>query len=258
MKGRTALVTGAARGIGAATALRLAADGYRVVCVDVCSDDPRLDYPLASFDDLAEVVEGCGPEAEGIVADVADREGLVEAIADLGALDAVVCAAGAVLGHEPLWQVPEEAWQAMVEINLDGVFHTVVATVPLLLARPDPRCGRFVVVASAAGARGLPAMGAYAASKHGVLGLVRSLAADLADAGVTANAVSPGSTRTAALEASAGVYRLGSSDEFAVHHLIGRLLEPAEVAEAIVWLCSPASSGVTGTVVAVDGGMTAT
>lgn len=251
-------MTGAARGIGAATARLLAADGYEVHCLDVCADDPRLAYPMADLDDLAEVVEECGPDAEGIVADVRDRQALAEIASDIGPLDVVVCAAGAVWGGRPIWEVPEDGWRAMMEVNLEGVFHTAAAAVPLLLARPRPRSGRFVAVASAAGAKGLPAMGSYAAAKHGVVGLVRSLAADLVDLDVTANAVSPGSTDTAALLASAGVYDLDSPEEFAEHHLIGRLLEPAEIAEAIVWLCSPASSGVTGTVLAVDGGMTAT
>lgn len=257
MERRTALVTGAARGIGAATARRLAADGYRVWCLDVCQDDPRLEYPMAGFEDLSAVVEECGPDAEGIVADVTDREGLLGVCSELGALDAVVCAAGAVWGGRPMWEVPESAWRAMLELNLDGVFHTAVATVPSLLARREPRHGRFVAVASAAGARGLPAMGAYSAAKHAVVGLVRSLAADLADTGVTANAVAPGSTDTAALEASAAVYDLEVPGEFAVHHTIGRLLSAEEIAEAVVWLCSPSSSAITGSVLAADGGMTA-
>jgi SDR family mycofactocin-dependent oxidoreductase len=212
---------------------------------------------LASFDDLAEVVRDCGPDAEGIVADVTDRDALVGVCADAGALDAVVCAAGAVWGGKPLWEVPETAWRAMVEINLDGAFHTAVATVPLLLARPEPRVGRFVAIASAAGSRGLPMMGAYSAAKHGVIGLVRSLAADLSDSGITANAVAPGSTDTAALEASAAAYDLATPGEFAVHHTIGRLLGAEEIAEVVAWLCSPSSSAVTGSVLAADGGMTA-
>lgn len=257
MERRSALVTGAARGIGAATARQLASEGYKLWCLDSCSPDARLDYPMATFDDLAEVVDGCGPDAEGIVADVTDRDAMVGVCAEIGALDAVVCAAGAVWGGMPLWEVPEPAWKSMVEVNLDGVFHTAVATMPLLLARSEPRSGRFVAVASAAGARGLPAMGAYSAAKHAVVGLVRSLAADLSDTGITANAVAPGSTDTAALEASAAVYDLAVPGEFAVHHTIGRLLAPEEIAEAITWLCSPSSSAVTGSVLAADGGMTA-
>jgi NAD(P)-dependent dehydrogenase (short-subunit alcohol dehydrogenase family) len=101
-------------------------------------------------------------------------------------------------------------------------------------------------------------MGAYSAAKHGVVGLIRSLSADLVDTGVTANAVAPGSTTTAVLDASAVVYGLEAPTDFAVHHTSQRLLDPREVAAAIAWLCSEEASGVTGSVLSVDGGMTAT
>jgi NAD(P)-dependent dehydrogenase (short-subunit alcohol dehydrogenase family) len=99
-------------------------------------------------------------------------------------------------------------------------------------------------------------LAAYSAAKHAVVGLIRGVAMDLAPYGVTANAVSPGSTRTAILEASAKVYGLESIESFAAQQPIGRLLEPSEIASSIVWLCSAASSAITGADVAVDGGMT--
>jgi NAD(P)-dependent dehydrogenase (short-subunit alcohol dehydrogenase family) len=145
----------------------------------------------------------------------------------------------------------------LIAVNLTGVWRLARAAVPELLRRPAPRRGRFVAVASAAGSVGLPRLAAYAAAKHGVLGLVRSLAAELGPEGVTANAVAPGSTRTAALDASAAVYGLPDVEEFRTHHLQDRLLEPAEIAAAIGFLLSEAASGITGAVLPVDAGMTA-
>lgn len=254
MTRRLALVTGAARGIGAATAEALAKKGDRVICLDICGDDPNLDYALASFEDLAAVVSACGDDAEGVVGDVRDLSTLA-GLLDGYEFDTVVCAAGVVWGGTELWDTPEDVWRQMMAVNLDGVFHTAAVTMPGLIQSDHP--GRFVAVASAASSKGLPLMGAYSAAKHGVVGLIRSLSADLADTGVTANAVAPGSTSTAVLDASAAVYGLSDSADFAVHHSSQRLLEPSEVAAAIVWLCSEEASGVTGSVLSVDGGMTA-
>jgi SDR family mycofactocin-dependent oxidoreductase len=258
MTSRVVLVTGAARGIGAAVARQMADDGARIVAVDRCNDDNELEYPLASREQLEEVVSSCGNGSTAVVADVADRRGLATALDGSGPFDAVVCAAGVVWGGPPLWETPEPVWESLVGANVTGVLNVAAVTIPEMLAVPAPRSGRFVAIASAAGSRGLPSMGAYSASKHAVVGLVRSMAADLADSGVTANAVSPGSVDTDILEASARVYGLGSPVEFARHHLLGRLLDPAEVASAVAWLCSPGSSGMTGATLSVDAGMTAT
>jgi SDR family mycofactocin-dependent oxidoreductase len=258
-----ALITGGARGVGAATGRALADAGWRVVLVDRCSDDRAVPYPLASRADLDAAVAACGAGAVGLVADVRDQDGLElcvgRVLADCGRLDAAVAAAGVVLGGPTAWESDDALWDATLDVNLTGVWRLARAAVPALVetaAAGDP--ARFVAVASAAGLTGLPRLAAYTAAKHGVVGLVRAMAVELGPQGVTANAVCPGSTRTAMLEASAAVYDLASVEEFAAHQALGRLLEPEEVAAAIAWLCSPAASGVTGAALAVDGGMTAT
>lgn len=258
---RTALVTGAARGIGAAVVDRLAADGWQVVAVDVCADVPGAGYPLGTEEQL-KALAGRRPGAVlPVVADVRDPGALERAVRlaheEFGALDAAVAAAAVMAGGRPLWETTDDEWDVLFETGVRGVARLARATVPALLARPAPRSGRFVAVASAAAHRGLWHLAGYNAAKHAVVGLVRGLAADLRGTGVTATAVSPGSTRTAMLDASADLYGLADPEEFARHQLVDRLLEPQEVAAAICWLCGEQSSAVTGTVVHADGGFTA-
>jgi SDR family mycofactocin-dependent oxidoreductase len=260
-----AVVTGAARGIGAATALRLARSGWALLLVDLCADDPVLSYGLSTSADLERSASACreqgAPAVTTAVADVRDRREIEAALAlgahDLGGLDAAIAVAGAIAGGIPAWETSEAVWHDMLAVNLTGVWHLMAAAVPLILERPRPRHGRLVAVASAGALVGLPKLAAYVAAKHGVVGLMRSLAAELGGQGVTANAVCPGSTDTAMIGPSASFYGLDNPAELAVHHLDQRLLQPAEIAEAIGWLCSPAASGVTGAVFPVDAGMTA-
>jgi SDR family mycofactocin-dependent oxidoreductase len=259
---RVAIITGAARGIGAATAVRLASAGWRLVLVDRGKDDSALDYSLATEDDLRATCARCGGDehAVGVVADVRDQAALDLAVAGaverFGGLDAAVAVAGAIAGGKPAWTTSDETWSAMLTINLEGVWRLAHAAVPALLARPRPRQGRFVAVASAGGMRGLPLLAAYSAAKHGVIGFVRSLAAELGPEGITANAVSPGSTSTAMLDASAAVYGIDPQD-FAAHHQLARLVAPDEVAALVAWVCGLESAAVTGAVLPVDAGMTA-
>jgi SDR family mycofactocin-dependent oxidoreductase len=258
-----AVVTGAARGIGAATAARLAAAGWRLVLVDRCADLDGIDYPLARPEDLEATAVRCGgPDwAVPLVADVRDADALGEAVRTaterFGGLDAAVAAAGCIAGGPPVWETDDAVWEQLVSVNLEGVWRLAGAAVPALLRRPEPRRGRVVAVASAGGLVGLPGLAAYCAAKAGVIGLVRALAAELGPHGVTANCVAPGSTATAMLDASAAVYGLEGPAAFAQHHMLPRLLTPDEPAALIAWLCGPDSSGVTGAVLPVDAGMTA-
>ena len=261
---KAAVVTGAGRGIGAATVLALAGAGWSVLAVDAAADDPALPYPMATPAELSGVVrqanESAGAGRVGpFIADVRDPEAVAAAVAEAerrwGGLDAAIAAAGVIAGGAPLWEVPLAQQQAVLDVDLGGVLSLARAAVPALLRRPAPRSGRFLAVASAAATRGLPMLAAYCAAKAGVTGLIRALAAELADSGVTANAVSPGSTATPILDESARLYRLPGAQAFASQQPAGRLLDPAEVAAVLAFLASPASSGMTGAIVPVDGGL---
>jgi SDR family mycofactocin-dependent oxidoreductase len=257
---RVAVVTGAARGIGAATVDRLVAGDWRVVAVDVCADDPALDYALSTPEDLEGLGARHGDKVCTMVGDVRSRADMDQAVRaaveEFGQLDAVVAVAGVVQGGAPLWETGDDQWNVQFEVNVSGVRHLAAAAVPVLLQAPLPRQGRVVAVASAAGLLGLRRLSGYSASKHAVIGLVKALAADLAGTGITANAVCPGSTRTRILDASAAVYGLASAEAFAAQQLVERLLEPDEPAALIAWLCGLESSGVTGAALSVDGGLT--
>ena len=253
---RVALVTGAARGIGAATVRRLAGSGWSVVATDVCADDPALPYPMATRDELEEL-RSLG-EVTTVVADVRDVDALGAAVQvsveNYGGLDAALAIAGVVAGGGAHWQTDRDAERVVLEVDLVGVLNLARVAVPAMLQRPEPRSGRFVAVASAAATRGLGGLAAYCAAKAGVTGFVRALATDLGGSGVTANCVSPGSTLTPALEASARLYDI-EVEEFTKQQPISRLLDADEIAAAIAWVAGPDSSGMTGSVMNVDGGL---
>jgi SDR family mycofactocin-dependent oxidoreductase len=258
---RVAIVTGAARGIGAATVDALAAEGWAIVAVDVCADDPRLPYPLATEAELREVVARAGDASRVVplVADACDPAAMA-GVVDLaeerfGGLDAMIAVAGVIAGGAPLWEMPVEQQEAVLDVNLYAVLVAARTGIPALLRRPEPRHGRFLAVTSAAGTRGLPLLSAYCAAKAGVAGLVRGLAAELRGTGVTANAVSPGSTATAILDESARLYGLESAEAFSTQQPLERLIDPQEVASALAWLARPGTDAVTGATIPVDGGL---
>ncbi|MGH3438068.1 MAG: mycofactocin-coupled SDR family oxidoreductase [Sciscionella sp.] len=258
MSGRVALVTGAARGIGAATVRQLARDGWRVVAVDLCADDPAVGYPLGKREELAALAAHWPATVRDVVADVRDADALRAAVGiavtEFGGLDAAVAAAAVIAGGKPLWETTDAEWEALFGAGVRGVANLARAAVPQLLARERPRSGRFVALASAAAHQGLWHLAGYNAAKHAVVGLIKGLAADLRGTGVTATAVSPGSTRTAMLDASGALYDLADVEDFSGHQLVDRLLEPEEVAAAVCWLCGEHASAVTGSVLHADGG----
>jgi len=258
---RVALVTGAARGIGAATVAVLCSQGYRVIAVDIANgkehDFDGVHYPMADPEDLDDLAIRFPGQVSTIRADVRDREALriavVSAVDEYGHLDAVVAAAAVIAGGSPAWETDADVWSTLWEVDVLGVVNTAAATVPHLLDSPSGT-GRFVAIASAAAHQGLYSLSAYCAAKYAVVGFTKGLAADLAGTGVTACAVSPGSTDTPMLAATCEIYGLDGPDELASHSLIRRLLEPHEVAEVIVGCCAPPAAALNGSVIQADGG----
>jgi SDR family mycofactocin-dependent oxidoreductase len=261
MSERVALVTGAAGGIGSRVVDALVADGCRVLALDLAvgegHDLPGIDHPLAAPEALEALAGRHGDAVLTHLGDVRDPAVATEAVARCvetwGRLDVVVAAAAVIAGGAPLWETPTEELDTQWDVGAKGVWHVARAAVPALLANPDPGGCRFVAVASAAGGRGLYALSAYTMVKHAVVGLVRGLAADLVGTGVTAVAVSPGATDTPMLRATADLYGVTPAD-LAAHQLLREALDPAEVAAAVRFCCSPAGRVLNGSVVAADGG----
>jgi NAD(P)-dependent dehydrogenase (short-subunit alcohol dehydrogenase family) len=243
------LVTGAGRGIGATVAVRLANEGH------------RLALTARSRDELERVAAGLPDGTDVLVLpddlmDPAAPARLVKAVDEAwGGVDVLVCNAGAGVSA-PLAKTSDEDWQRMLDLNLTAPFRLLREAVPGMV---DRGWGRVVVVASVAAKVGEPYIAAYVASKHGVLGLVRAAAAELARTGVTVNAVCPGYVDTPMTDATVrGIVELtGRSEEEARRILerkqpTGRLVTTEEVAEA-VWACV-ANPGITGQGINVDGG----
>lgn len=259
--GRVALVTGAARGIGAATVDQLCKDGYRVIAVDIADSSTTPEgvaYPLATAHDLDAVAARHPDAVVPVIADVRDLDALHAAaslaVERFGRLDTAVAAAAVIIGGKPLWETPTAHLQTLLDVDVIGVWNTAAATIPHMLNGPDPHGCRFVAVASAAGTHGLFRLAGYNVAKHAVIGLVRGLAADLVGTGVTAVAVSPGSTDTQMLQATADIYGLQTADSFIASSPLRRILKPEELAETISFCCSRTGAVLNGSVVSASGG----
>ncbi len=247
LAGRAGVVTGAASGIGRATALALVAAGADVLVVD-------LDE--AGGEETVRLAEGSG-SASLFAADVADPESargfVAAALERFGRLDFAHNNAGVVFAGAPIHEVSDADWQRMIDVDLTGVFNCMRAEIPPMLAAGG---GSIVNTASGVGVVGLPGQGPYVAAKHGVVGLTRVAALDYAGQGIRVNAVCPGSIETPLFdEAAAADPELRGLVE--AGHPIGRLGRSEEIADTVVWLVSDASSFVTGQPILVDGGYTA-
>ena len=233
LAGKVALVTGGASGIGAATVTQLRAQGVTVIAADITAGDGVITLDVTDPDAVDRLVDTI--------------------LADHGRLDLAANVAGTPGVYAEVVDSSDDQWRHTMAVNLDGVLHCLRAE---LRAMRGSGGGAIVNVASSAGRMGVPGLAAYSASKHGVIGLTKSAALEVARQGIRVNAVLPGSIRTPMLRGFAG------GDEEALEKMgrrapMGRLGEPDEIAAAIVWLLSDAASFVTGNCLAPDGGVAA-
>ena len=247
--GRHVLITGAARGIGAAIARTLAAEGA------------TLSLLGRQRDTLEALRESLSGEHGIVVADVADAVSVQAAFAQAreraGPLSVLINNAGQA-HSAPFVKTSDELWQRMLAVNLTGAFHCTQAALPDML---DVGWGRIVNIASTAGQKGYPYVSAYVASKHGLIGLTRALALEVARKDVTVNAVCPGYTETDILRESVAnvVLKTGRSaeeamSEFASGNPQRRIVRPEEVADAVRWLCGEGAAAINGQSISVSGG----
>jgi len=248
MTGKVALVTGASSGIGRASALAFAREGAKVVVADVI---------VEGGEETVNLVKQAGGEAIFVKTDVAkaaEVEALVaRAVQTYGRLDCAHNNAGIEGPGAATVEYAEEMWDRVIAINLKGVWLCMKYEIPQMLKNGG---GAIVNTASTAGLVGYPSGSAYVASKHGVVGLTRTAALEYAKSGIRVNAVCPGAIDTPMMGRITG-HRPHRAARMAAAEPVGRMGNPSEIAEAVVWLCSDAASFVTGHPMAVDGGMTA-
>ena len=265
LDGKVAFITGAARGQGRSHAIRLAEEGADIIAVDICRQIGTVPYPMATPEDLAETVkevEAVGRRAVGQQADVRDEAGLKAAfdagVAELGPVSIVLANAG--IAPMSLHET-HDAWQDVIDVNLTGAFNTVETAAPSMIQHG--RGGAIVLTSSTAGINGIggPTRGGlgYTAAKHGMVGLMRSYANNLAPHRIRVNSVHPTGVRTPMVvnETMQEFLALDPSLSDAMANALPvDMVEPVDISNAIVWLVSDDARYVTGVTLPVDAGFT--
>jgi SDR family mycofactocin-dependent oxidoreductase len=273
LEGRVAYVTGAARGQGRAHAARLAAEGADIIAVDVCGPvSDTITYPASTPEDLAETVravEAAGRKVLAREVDIRDLAAQQQVIADgieqFGRLDVVVANAG-VLSWGRMFEMTEEQWDTVVDVNLNGTWRTVRAAVPAMIDAGNG--GSIIIVSSSAGLKATPGNSHYAASKHGLVAITNSLALEVGEFGIRVNSIHPYSIDTPMVEPAAMMEIFGKYPTF-IHSFspmpfrpvnhdgkkgLQEFMTPEEVSDVVAWLASDGSSTVSGSQIAVDRG----
>ena len=269
LEGQVAFVTGAARGQGRSHAVRLAEEGADIIAVDICAQVDTVPFPMATPADLAETVrqvEAIGRRIVSTEADVRDYGALSKAVddgvAELGRLDVVAANAG-IVSFGLLHELSEETWRDQIDTNLIGVWHTAKAAIPHVIA--GGRGGSIVLTGSVAGLKGVPGIGHYVAAKHGLTGLMKAMAVELAPHRIRVNSVNPTQVDTPMLRNEAS-FRLFAPDKAdptiedvrpvsqAMNLLPIPWVEAVDLSNAIVFLSSPEGRYITGLAMTVDAG----
>ena len=273
LEGRVALVTGAARGQGRAHAARLAAEGADVVAVDVCRPiSDTITYPAPTSEDLAETarqVEATGRKVLAREVDIRDLAALQQVVADaveqFGRLDVVVANAG-VLSWGRMFEMSEEQWDTVIDVNLNGTWRTLRAAVPAMIDAGNG--GSIIVVSSSAGLKATPGNSHYAASKHGLVAITNSLALEVGEYGIRVNSIHPYSIGTPMVEPEAMMEifakyptYLHSFSPMPFHPVnhdgkkgLQEFMTAEEVSDVVAWLAGDGSATISGSQIAVDRG----
>ncbi|MEQ4718185.1 SDR family oxidoreductase [Nonomuraea sp. B19D2] len=270
LAGKTAIITGAARGLGRASAQAFAREGADLVLIDVARDLPGVPYPLGSRSQLEHTAELCRDSGVSVLVKEADVRDLLEledavstAVDRFGRVDVLVNNAGiAAPSGKTAHEIDENEWQLMLDVDLSGAWRAIRAVGKLMV---EQRSGSIVNIASTAGLVGYRHFAGYVAAKHGLVGLTKAVALDYAPRQVRVNALCPGSVRDDAQVEGRMLAEIARSldvpvgtheEAFLLSQPMNALIEPDAVASAAVWLASDESRQVTGSVLTVDGGFT--
>lgn len=273
LEGRVAFITGAARAQGRAHAIRLASEGADIIAIDICGPvGPSVTYPAATveeLDDTARAVEEAGRKVLARKVDIRDSAALDLVVADgieqFGRLDVLVANAG-VLSWGRLWELTDEQWNTVIDVNLTGTWRTVRAAVPAMIEAGNG--GSIIIVSSSAGLKATPGNGHYAATKFGLTSMTNTLALEVGEYGIRVNSIHPYSIDTPMIEREAMMNLFKNHPSF-LHSFspmpvrprnqpggrqLSDFMAPEEVADVVAWLAGDGSATVSGTQIAVDRG----
>jgi len=263
VEGKVAFITGAARGQGRSHAVRLAEEGADIIAVDVPGDYGTVSYPMgtqAELEQTAKAVEALDRRIVARAADIRDAAALKsvvdDGVAELGRLD-IVCANAGICTVQSWDEVTSQVWQDTLDTNLTGMWNTCVAAIPHLIASGG---GSIIATSSTAGIKGLPFLAPYVAAKHGVVGVARSLANELAQHHIRVNTVHPTGVETPMATGLGGLEPLLNRDPnlgpIFMNTYPVEMVDPVDISNAVLWLASDESRYVTGLELTVDAGNT--